>query len=235
MIKIALIGDRSDEVIAHSAIPLALQLVADKHQFDHSVDWIHSTEIVPNTLSCYHGIWCVPGSPYQEPEKVIEAIRFARENDIAFLGTCGGYQHAVIEYARNVLGHSEASSIEDMPGTSMPLINAMFCSMREKPGKIELKEASQLHSIYQQRLVEEQYNCGFGVNADYLSIFENTGFNFTGFSTDTESLDDPRAFELAGHSFFIGTAYQPERAALRQKIHPLIERFLTGKTEHRSA
>ena len=227
MIKVALIGDRSDEVIAHRAIPKALQLAADKLNIDCNAEWIHSTQTDPNDLANYHGIWCVPNSPYQDQEKVIASIRYARESGTAFIGTCGGFQHAVIEYAHNVLGNSDANSIEDNPQTKMPLVNAMFCTMREKPGKIRLTESSQIQSIYRQTIIEEQYNCGFGINADYLSMFDNTDLKFTGHSIDTESVNDPRALELGNHPFFIATAFQPERSALEGKAHLLIENFLT--------
>ena len=96
MVRIALIGDRSDEVIAHRAIPKALELAADKHNIECKVEWIHSTEIELAELANYQGLWCVPNSPYQNPEQVIASIRYARESGIAFIGTCGGYQLSLI-------------------------------------------------------------------------------------------------------------------------------------------
>lgn len=225
-IKIALIGDRSDEQIAHRAIPEALKLTAEKNNIDHQTDWINSTEIALEDLEGYQGIWCVPASPYKDAEKVIASIRYARESGTAFIGTCGGYQHAVIEYAQNVLGHQNATSTEDNPETDTPLINAMFCAMREKPGQIKLTKSSRIYSIYQQHFIEEQYNCGFGINTELLHIFDNSDLKFTGHSADEESLNDPRALEHVNHPFFIATAYQPERSALNEQVHPLIESFL---------
>ena len=229
---IALIGDRSDEQIAHRAIPEALKLTAEHYRVDCKIDWINSTEIELKKLEDYQGIWCVPASPYKDAEKVIASIRYARESGTAFIGTCGGYQHAVIEYARNVLGHQDATSVEDNPATGMPLINAMFCAMREKPGQIKLTESSRIHTIYKKLLVEEQYNCGFGINTDFLSIFDNSDLKFTGHSADKESENNPRALELDKHHFFIATAYQPERSALNRQLHPLIESFLTAASNH---
>jgi len=224
MTKIALLGDKSDDVIAHRAIPVALQLAANELNVDCVVEWLHSSEIELSGLSDYHGFWCVPASPYQNPQKVIAAIRHARESGSAFIGTCGGYQHAVLEYAQNVLGFTNADSAEDNPDTTMPLINAMFCALREKPGKIRLTNPSLVYSFYQTELIEEQYNCGFGVNKTYLSLFDNSELKFTGHDED----DDPRAFEISSHAFFIGTAFQPERSALSNMIHPLIKGFLAA-------
>jgi len=226
-VKIALLGDRSDEVIAHRAIPLALQIAADELSLNQqggscTAVWIHSSKIDLSQLSQYDGIWCVPASPYADSENVLNAIRYARENDVPFLGTCGGYQHAVLEYAKNVLGYTNAGTVEEDPDTTLPLINAMFCSLVEKPGAIRLAANSQLHAIYQSNLVEEQYHCSFGVNRHYLTIFDNSELEFTGFDTN----DDPRAIEHRNHPFFFGTAFQPERSALENQMHPLINAFL---------
>ena len=227
-IKIALLGDQSDEVIAHRAIPPALQLAARQLSVECSSEWIHTTKINQSNLSEYSGIRCVPASPYADPLQMIEAIQYARESKLPMLGTCGGYQHAVMEFAQNVLGHSDAGNTEDNSDTKMPLINAMFCSLREKPGQIRFKNPSRLYSIYQKELIEEQYNCGFGVNIEYLHLFDDSDMVFTGFDNDS----DPRAFELNNHPFFIGTAYQPERSALKQENHPLITGFVKAANEH---
>lgn len=229
-IKIALLGDQSDEVIAHRAIPPALQLAARQLSVECSSEWIHTTKINQSNLSQFDGMWCVPASPYADPQQMVEAIQYARENKLPLIGTCGGYQHAVMEFAQNVLGHNDAGNTEDNPNTSMPLINAMFCSLREKPGQIRFKKPSRLHSIYQNDLVEEQYNCGFGVNKEYLHLFDDSDLFFTGFDND----HDPRAFELNNHPFFIGTAYQPERSALKKQNHPLITSFVKAAFEHSS-
>ena len=227
MTTIALLGDPSDEVIAHRAIPVAIQLAAQKLCINCRAEWIHSTEIELSSLSNYQGFWCVPNSPYQSPTKILAAIRHARESNTAFIGTCGGYQHAVLEFAQNVLGHSEADNVEDNPDTNMPIINAMFCALREKPGQIKLYSPSRIQSLYKTELIEEQYNCGFGVNEEYLSLFEDSQLKFTGFDAD----NDPRAFELIDHHFFIGTAFQPERTALQNLVHPLVEGFLTAASQ----
>jgi CTP synthase len=76
-------------------------------------DWLATPSIASGeALAEYDAIWVVPGSPYRHPEGAFTAIRYARENSIPFLGTCGGFQHAVIEYARNVLGWQDAGHAE---------------------------------------------------------------------------------------------------------------------------
>jgi CTP synthase (UTP-ammonia lyase) len=103
--RVALIGNYNPSAIAHQAIPEALRVSADS---GHSVEgvWV-PTESISNAevqLRDFDGIWCVPDSPYASMEGALAAIRFARESGRPFLGTCGGFQHALIEYARTLNG-----------------------------------------------------------------------------------------------------------------------------------
>lgn len=219
---ISLIGDYSDEVDAHRAIPRALELAANALEIDVEYEWIRTTQVDIDELGVADAIWCVPFSPYRDPQAVIDAIRTARENDIPFLGTCAGYQHAALEFARNVLGHENAASSEDDPETAMPLVTTMTCRLSGESGSINLLEGTRIAGIYQQSRISEEYNCGFGVNPEYLPIFEQSDLRFSGFDDD----GDPRVLEHASHRFFIGTAFQPERSALAERSHPLIKAFL---------
>src|ERR1700730_13889159 len=101
--RVALVGDYDKSVIAHQAIPETLRLAAPAEQLIQPV-WIHTASIrnARADLAGFDGIWCVPASPYVSMEGALDAIRYARESRRPFLGTCGGFQHAVIEYARNV-------------------------------------------------------------------------------------------------------------------------------------
>ena len=104
-LRIALVGDYNAGITAHQAIPLAIDDAAAVLELLADYDWLASTEITSaEDLVGYDAIWVVPGSPYKNTEGALTAIRYARENSIPFLGTCGGFQHAILEYARNVLG-----------------------------------------------------------------------------------------------------------------------------------
>ena len=220
--KIALVGDYDENVLAHQAIPEALAASALALATPVEPRWIHSSEVDRSALAAVDGLWCVPLSPYAEPEAVIEAIGYARETELPFLGTCAGYQHALLEYARNVLGFVHAASSEDDPETSMPLVTALACRLSDAADAVVLQSGSRLAAIYQAEFVEEEYNCGFGLNPDYRSIFADSGLHFSAFDKKGE----PRAIELDGHRFFFATAYQPERSALHHVTHPLITAFL---------
>src|SRR5207302_1505383 len=122
-------------------------------------------------LRDFHGLWCVPGSPYESLEGALEAIRFARTNGVPFLGTCGGFQHAIIEYARNVLGLADADHTETNPGAVLPLISLLACSLVEKDCQILLQEGSRIKRIYARSEISESYYCNYGLNPTYQRLF----------------------------------------------------------------
>jgi CTP synthase (UTP-ammonia lyase) len=116
-VMVGLVGDYNQSVPAHQAIPLALTRAADAKQVEVEFEWVPTGDINSvSRISAFDGIWCVPASPYHSMEGALLAIRHAREAAIPFLGTCGGFQHAVIEYARNVLGWADAQHAETAPG-----------------------------------------------------------------------------------------------------------------------
>ncbi len=222
--KILLVGDYDQAVVAHQAIPRAIDLAAQSLAAKVEQTWIRTAELNPHSMPEFDALWCVPFSPYEKPELVISAIKFARENDIPFLGTCAGYQHAVIEYARNVLGFENAESIEDNPDTKLPVIAALACKLYDQAESIKIERSSRAGDIYQSERVLEEYHCGFGVNQDLLHIFEGSELKFSGHDDNGE----PRVCEIPAHRFYIGTAFQPERSALRRRVHPLISAFLVA-------
>src|SRR5712691_1701497 len=232
VIKIGLIGDYSPKVKAHVAIPQAVALASADLEQDVETHWLatprleHDTEQV---LADYDALWCVPASPYESMDGALNAIRFAREHKVPFLGTCGGSQHAIIEYARNVLHLIEADHAESNPSTSLPLIAPLTCALIEEKGTILFRPGTRIAEIYQRDEAIEEYHCSFGLNPDYQSIFEQSEMRITGVDTNGEA----RVFELAHHPFFIATLFQPERSAFTGVKHPLIVAFVRAACENR--
>ena len=116
--RIALVGDYNPSVTAHQAIPAALDLAARYHRVVVECVWVATSEIqdAETLLADYGGVWCVPATPYRNMQGALGTIQVARERAIPFLGTCGGFQHALLEYARNVLGligaeHTESATL----------------------------------------------------------------------------------------------------------------------------
>lgn len=230
-VRIALVGDHNPEITAHRAIPKALELAAGTTGWPVEPVWIATQALerdAEEQLSAYDGVWCVPGSPYASMDGALLASRFARERGRPFLGTCGGFQHALIEYARNVLGLLEADHAESNPAASMPLISPLACSLVEGKGTITLKEGSRISAIYGTTEIVEQYNCSFGFNPRYQARLEGRGMRLTG----TDAAGEIRVVELAGHPFFIATLFQPERSALRGIAHPLVTAYVQAAADH---
>ena len=224
MPRLALIGDYDSGKPAHVALPRALELAATATGVTLEWSWIETGKISDPTrdLADYSGIWVVPGSPYQNMQGVLAAIRHVRENRIPFLGTCGGFQHAIIEFARNVAGFGEADHAESNPLASDLVVAKLACSLVNQSEMITPTVGSRLHGIFGGRSVRGEYHCHYGVNPAYRVRLESAGLCFTGF----DAAGEIRAAELASHPFFIGTLFQPERSALRGEQHPLIQAFV---------
>src|SRR6476620_1365544 len=137
--RVGLIGDYNPEVPAHRAIPPALHLAAERVGAAVEPVWVPTATLtgdVPRRLADYAGLWCVPASPYANTDGSLTAIRVARDSGRPLLGTCGGFQHALLEYARHVLGLAEADHTEIHPDAALPLMAPLACSLVEQTGPI---------------------------------------------------------------------------------------------------
>jgi CTP synthase (UTP-ammonia lyase) len=172
-IRVALIGDYNAEVVAHRAIPLALN-----HAGSLEFDWKHTARI--GSLDGYHGVWCVPASPYASEAGAIGAIRWARENSVPFLGTCGGFQHAVLEFARNVLGLREATHAETTEGGDCVVIERLSCPLVEVERLVFAVPGTRLAEIYGSSEIKAGYHCNFGLNPRFERALEQAGMRVAG-------------------------------------------------------
>lgn len=219
--SIALVGDYSSDSIAHRCIPRALELAAAATGAAIAWQWVHTSKIknAMHDLAGFPAIWVVPGSPYANMGGVFAAIRFARETRRPFLGTCGGFQHALIEFARDVCGIAAADHAETNPTAGRALVvTPLSHPLIEKTGSLDLTAGSRLQEIYQRETTYENYHCSYGLTPAWRGRFESGGLRFTAFDAGGE----PHAFELPAHPFFFGTLFQPERSAQLKEPHPLI-------------
>ena len=130
MARIALVGDRSDNVRAHARIPALVDALLRRDGIALDPYWIATPDVAECDLGRFDAIWLVPGSPYDSADGAIAAARTARERQIPFLGTCGGFQHALLEFARNVCGLSGVENAEVTPAAAEHLIVALECSLK---------------------------------------------------------------------------------------------------------
>jgi CTP synthase (UTP-ammonia lyase) len=207
----------TNDALAHSASALALNV--------HPT-WVATSDLpdtdIAKRLAGFSGLWIGPGSPYAGMDGALAAIRFARERQIPLLGTCGGFQHIIIEYARNVLGYADAEHEESAPDAARHVISRLACSLVGRTMTITLQPGSMLAEIYGQTTVKEEYLCNFGVNPEYVDALRRGPLRVA--ASDAEGA--VRAVELPGHPFFIGTLFLPQHRSTEATPHPLVTRFL---------
>lgn len=238
---LALVGDYSPEIIAHRAIPRALELACAEIKSDLTWRWIATRDLrdPARDLATFSAVWAVPASPYENEAGALAAIRFARETRRPFLGTCGGFQHALIEFARNVAGLATADHAETNPAADTLIVTRLSCSLVAQTKTVRLVPGSLIHAAYGRDTTTEGYHCNYGPAPEHRSRLEHAGLRFTAFDLPAEAsakagdAGDIRAAELplSTHPFFAGTLFQPERAALRGEIPPLIRAFICAITK----
>ncbi|MDH3365023.1 MAG: CTP synthase (glutamine hydrolyzing) [Thermoplasmata archaeon] len=157
----------------------------------------------------------------------MEAIRYARENGVPFLGVCLGFQLAVVEFARNTLNFHDANSTEFDPHTSHPVIDLLpeqkdvtkkGATMRLGAQEVLVKKGSAAHKLYGSTTISERHRHRFEVNPHYIDTIQDKGLKFTGRSPDGKKME---IAELEGHPYFVGSQFHPEFKSRPQKPAPL--------------
>ena len=225
--SIAIIGDYNDDFRPHKATNEAINHAVHKFNLDVEARWISTDTIEGNfadIIKKYSGFWIAPGSPYKSISGALKLIKYARENNIPTLGTCGGFQHMVIEFARNVTGIKDAEHAEYDPYASKLVINPLSCSLAGQILEIEITDkTSKAYSIFGTEKIYEKYYCNFGLNPAYQTQLDNFGFRIVG----TVNLKEARILELINHPFFIATLFVPQDNSTFDKPHKLVTAFLT--------
>lgn len=227
--KVGIIGDFNRDNQSHLKTNEALAHSAASRGIDLKTEWL-PTETLENgleeKLSGFDGLWCAPGSPYRSMQGALNAIRFARERSVPFIGTCGGFQHAVIEYARNVLGITDADHEESNPYASKLIISKLVCSVFDKTLTVKIKPGSRAHAFIGRDELHEYYYCNFGLDPAYADAIDLGGLRITGADDNGEA----RIVELRSHPFFIATLFLPQFSSTESEPHPLILSFLEAAT-----
>jgi len=184
--------------------------------------WISTADISDDLFQRHHAIWITPGSFYKDQGKLFRAIRLAREQGIPCLGTCGGFQQIVLEYARNVLGLSDAQSDEYDPQNPQLVISRLACSLRGWEMALEFLPGSAVERLYGSRTAVERYYCNFGVNPAFLDSLQSGGMQITG----KDAKGEIRVVEWPDHPFFLGTLFVPQAKSTPERPHPVVTGFL---------
>ena len=236
-VEIGLVGKYVELHDAYKSIAEAVTHAGAENRAKVKLNWIHSEEInadnVDETLSKLNGIIIAPGFGHRGMKGKILAAKYARENNIAFLGICLGMQVAVIEFARNVLNLEGADSSEMNPKTPHPVIDLM----EEQKGitnyggtmrlgayecRITEKE-SNVCKAYNKLTVYERHRHRYEFNDIYRQQFIDAGMTPVGINPDTDLVE---IMEIPEHKWFVGVQFHPEYRSTVLNPHPLFVDFI---------
>jgi len=201
------------EALSHAGASLGVKPV---------LKWVETTDVergelkLEDALSDVQAAVILPGFGKRGTEGKIAAIKHLRENGIAVLGICFGLQMMVVEFARNVLGLSNANSTEVDPSTPHPVVDLLEeqrkvtklgGTMRLGAYEIRLVPGTRVHSLYGRDVIRERHRHRFEVNPKFLEQLESGGLIASGFSVEGNRVE---FMELKGNQFFVGTQAHPE-------------------------
>jgi CTP synthase (UTP-ammonia lyase) len=210
-IRIGIIGD-FDGRSTHLATQAALHDAA-RGRVEIEVEWL-GTRILEDgqvefeKFSAFVG---APGAPYQSADGALHGIRYARERSIPFLGTCGGFQHAVIEFVQSL-----------DPSSTIEILEPLACDLFEIETEVQFLPQSRIREIYGSPQATENFRCHYGLTTSAREALLSSQMQFTGVDIDNQVV----VVELQSHPFFIGTLFQPQLASSKEKPHPLFRAFL---------
>jgi CTP synthase len=200
-----------------------------------------TNENVAEKLEGLDGLLVAPGFGTRGIDGKIIAVKYARENGLPFFGICLGMQMSVIEFGRNVLGLTDAHSVEMDTKTTNPVINMMEeqkkikmmgGTMRLGAYPCEIKEGSLAHEVYGQLSITERHRHRYEFNNDYLEMYEKAGMIASGKNPETGLVE---IVELPNHPFFIGVQYHPELKSTVESPAPLFVSFIAAARKYNEA
>ncbi len=230
-LTVGVVGDYDPANETHLATDAAFVHASAALGLPVTVTWVGTQELGSGTaeLTGFGCLLIAPASPYRSLEGALGAIKFARSVDVPLLGTCGGFQHMVLEFARDVLGYADAAHAEVNPGGDRLFITPLTCSLKGQSMAVDMKAGSLAADAYGRERVTERYYCDFGLNPTYTAELEAAGLQVTGTGPEGE----PRVVELAGRRFFVGTLFVPQASSTLTTPHPLIVALLEAASRSR--
>ncbi|MBR3149817.1 MAG: CTP synthase [Eubacterium sp.] len=235
-VKIGLVGKYVELHDAYLSVAEALRHAGYFHGATVSIKWIDSEDItdsnVGEMLSDVNGIIVPGGFGSRGIEGMICAAKYARENNLPYFGICLGMQIAVIEYARNVAGISDANSgefdaecqhkvIDFMPGQNDEINKGGTLRLGAYP--CEIKEGTTMRRLYDSASISERHRHRYEFNNDYREVLSDCGLTLSGMSPDGELVE---TVELTDRPFYVGVQYHPEFKSRPNKPHPLFKGFI---------
>ena len=235
-VNIALVGKYVQLQDAYLSINEALKHAGYKYGKKININWILADDVTEDNIENYlkdcDGILVPGGFGPRGIDGKIQAIKFARENDIPFLGICLGMQLATIEFARNVLGISDADSTELCENTTNPIIDYLpdqytginlGGTLRLGAYDCLLKENTKAFDAYKQTLIKERHRHRYEFNNKYLDRIQNAGMIVSGTNPETGLVE---IVELKNHPWFVACQFHPEFSSRPNRAHALFSEFI---------
>jgi CTP synthase len=243
-VSIGLVGKYVELKDAYKSISESFIHAGVSNEVRVNVKWIHSERLTQNNieeeLQGLHGILVAPGFGSRGISGKIEAVKYARENNIPFFGICLGMQCAVIEFARNVLHLADAHTTEIAEDCPHPVISMMEeqkhisklgGTMRLGAYKCQLKPNSNSFKAYNTDKISERHRHRFEFNNDYLETFENAGMISAGKNPETGLVE---VVEIPSHRWFVGAQFHPEYKSTVANPHPLFVAFVNAAKDYKN-
>jgi len=235
-VRIGLIGKYNELQDAYKSIYESFVHAGAANECKIEVVAIHSEDVedekdVSKLFKELDGLLVAPGFGERGIEGKIQAIRYARENNIPFFGICLGMQCAVVEFARNVLKLKEASSYEVNPKTPYPVIDMMpdQKKIKNKGGTMrlgayacDLKEHTLAYKAYGKQVISERHRHRYEFNNEYLTRMQEKGMVVSGMNVEKNLVE---IVELPKHPWFVGVQFHPELKSTVENPHPLFVDF----------
>jgi CTP synthase len=242
-VRIGLIGKYIELHDAYLSVVESIKHAGFHHGASVEIDWIQAEEVegllAAGRLSELDGMVIPGGFGIRGVEGKIAAAEFARENNLPCLGLCLGMQVMTIEYARHVLGMTDAHSTEFDPSTQHPVIDIMNDQrdVTDKGGTMRLgayyavlEPGSKVANAYGESVVSERHRHRYEFNSQYRTRFESSGFVCSGTSPDRRLVE---FIELKDHPFWVGTQAHPEFKSRPDRPHPLFRDMIGASLQYR--
>jgi CTP synthase (UTP-ammonia lyase) len=220
---IAALGDRDLEYVTHREIDAAMRLVPD----GIDLRWVATDSREARRIDSFDGLWALPGTPYRDDDAVYTAIRFAREQGMPVLGTCGGFQYMAVEFARNAAGIGAAAHAETDPDGEAMVVAALSCSLVGEERTVTAVPGTRLAAMCGTEPFTGFHWCSYGLAGGVAERLSAAGLVMNSSAQDAGI----EGFELPLHPFYLATLFQPQIGSTeRGQLHPLI----AGLCQHAS-
>ena len=233
MLYIGIMGDRINDFPPQTTIEPALEHAAERIGVEVDTSWVPSEEILRNpevTLGKFDALFATPGAA-TNLDGAVAGIQYARTNNRVMVGTCGGFQHAVLEFAMNVVGLKQASHPDYDPDGKDQVLTALTCSIGGLSMPVRINPGSRAYAIFGTNQTVEEYYCNYGINPEFEEQLIENGLIISG--RDEEG--GPRILELPNHPFFVASLFVPQTRSTIEEPHPLLIAFLEAAIQESKA